>query len=228
LDDTHAQPLLPALEIETGTNPQRAVIWMHGLGADGNDFESVVDEMDLSGLPPIRFVFPHAPMRPITINNGYVMRAWYDLVSLDFSQRREDPSGMRVSALQIEALIARENARGIADEHIVLAGFSQGGALALHTALRHPQPLAGVLALSTYLPLADSLEAEAHASNKATPIFMAHGHYDGVIPFDFARQSAEFLKAQHYAVEWHEYAMEHSLSLQELRDFERWLRARLA
>jgi phospholipase/carboxylesterase len=162
--------LLPALEIVTGPEPTHAVIWMHGLGADGHDFEPVVDEFDQDRLPPTRFVFPHAPQRPVTINGGYVMRAWYDIVSMDFSERREDPAGVLESAAQIEALIARENARGIPDSHIVLAGFSQGGAIALHTALRHPRRLAGILAMSTYLPLADTLAAQASPANRDVPI----------------------------------------------------------
>lgn len=215
--------LLPCVEIDTAPEPTHAVIWLHGLGADGHDFEPVVDEFDAGRLPPTRFIFPHAPQRPVTINGGYVMRAWYDIVSADFSARREDPTGVRESAAQVDALIARENARGIPDKRIVLAGFSQGGAIALHTALRHPRRLAGVLALSTYLPLADALEAEAAAPNRDVPIFMAHGRGDPVIPYDFSSASGELLKAAGYPLEWHSYAMEHSLCLQEVRDIETWL-----
>jgi phospholipase/carboxylesterase len=221
-------PFLPAIEVATGASPTHAVIWMHGLGADGNDFEPIVHEFDWSKLPATRFVFPHAPTRPVTINGGYVMRAWYDIVSLDFTQRREDPQGILESALQIEALIARENTRGIPDEKIVLAGFSQGGAIALHTALRHPRRLAGVMALSTYLPLADTLPAEASAVNRDVPIFMAHGHSDGVIPYGFGQQSAAFLKDQGYALSWHAYPMEHSLAFEEIRDIGTWLAGVLA
>ena len=219
-----ALPLLPAVEIETGPRPTHAVIWLHGLGADGHDFEPIADELDEARLPATRFVFPHAPHRPVTINGGFVMRAWYDLVSLDFTQRREDPVGVRESAAQVEALIARENTRGIPDERIVLAGFSQGGAIALHAGLRHGQPLAGILALSTYLPLADTLEAEAAPANLEVPVFMAHGTHDGVIPYAFAAQSGRFLQAQGYPLEWHDYPLEHGVSMEELRDIEAWLR----
>lgn len=215
--------LLPCVEIETGPQPTHAVIWLHGLGADGHDFEAVVDAFDEAALPPTRFVFPHAPTRPVTINGGYVMRAWYDIVSQDFSARREDPAGVRQSAAQIEALIARENARGIADANIVLAGFSQGGAIALHTALRHPKRLAGVLALSTYLPLADTLAAEASDANRDVPIFMAHGRDDGVIPHDFALKSFAVLKEAGYPIVWQTYFVEHGIVMEEVRDVEQWL-----
>lgn len=215
--------LLPAVEIETRAQPSHAVIWLHGLGADGHDFEPIVDQLDVDRLPAIRFIFPHAPIRPVTINGGYPMRAWYDIVSSDFSQRREDPRGVRDSASQLEVLIARENSRGIADANIVLAGFSQGGAVALHTGLRHPRRLAGILALSTYLPLAESFVAEASAANQDVPILMAHGHGDTVIPHDFARRSADFLLARGHALEWHSYFAEHTISLEELRDVEAWL-----
>lgn len=220
--------LLPAVEIETGPGPAFAVIWLHGLGADGHDFEPVVGALDLDGLPAIRFVFPHAPMRAVTINGGYVMRSWYDILSSDFAQRREDPQGVLESALQIEALIARENVRGIADDKIVLAGFSQGGAIALHTGLRHPRPLAGILALSSYLPLADTLADEGHEAGRNVPIFMAHGHEDPVIPYDFGRLSYEFLQRQGFRVDWHGYATGHSVCAEELQDIETWLRAVLA
>jgi phospholipase/carboxylesterase len=216
-------PLLPAVEIQTGPRPTHAVIWLHGLGADGHDFEPVVGEFDARRLPPTRFIFPHAPMRPVTINAGYVMRAWYDLVSLDFTEVREDPAGVRESAAQVEALIAREQGRGVAEANIVVAGFSQGGAIALHTGLRHPRRLAGILALSTYLPLVDTLEREAAPANLDVPIFMAHGEHDGVIPYSFAAQSGRFLQAQGYPLEWHRYRLEHGVSPEELRDIEDWL-----
>lgn len=215
--------VLPTVELATGPQPTHAVIWLHGLGADGHDFEPLVDQLDHARLPPTRFVFPHAPMRPVTINAGYVMRAWYDIVTTDFSRRREDPRGVRESAAQLEALIARENARGIADANIVVAGFSQGGAIALHTALRHPQRLAGILALSTYLPLAESLAGEAHAANRATPVFMAHGYGDTVIPYDFAERSGTLLRDAGYPIDWRPYETEHSVCLEELRDIEDWL-----
>jgi phospholipase/carboxylesterase len=215
--------LLPCVEIETGAKPAHAVIWLHGLGADGHDFEPIVEELDLAALPPIRFVFPHAPMRPVTINAGYVMRAWYDIVTPDFSRRREDEAGVRESALQLEALIAREHARGVPDGRIVLAGFSQGGAIALHTGLRHPARLAGILALSTYVPLIDTLEGEAAAANRDVPIFMAHGHDDTVIPYEFAERSGQRLAALGYPAAWHPYFMGHSVAMEELRDIEEWL-----
>lgn len=215
-------PLLPAVEITTAPEPTHAVIWLHGLGADGHDFEPVVDEFDADRLPATRFIFPHAPERAVTINAGYVMRAWYDIVSMDFSERREDPAGVLESAAQVEALIARENARGIPDERIVLAGFSQGGAIALHTGLRHPRRLAGILALSTYVPLADTLGAEADAANRDVPIFMAHGQHDPVIPYAFGKKSGDLLMAAGYPLEWHGYRMEHSLCLEEVRDIESW------
>jgi phospholipase/carboxylesterase len=220
--------LLPAVEIETGPQPTHAVIWLHGLGADGHDFEPIVGEFDRARLPPTRFVFPHAPMRPVTVNAGYVMRAWYDIVSLDFEDSREDPAGVRESANQVEALVAREHRRGIPDPRIVLAGFSQGGAIALHTGLRHPGRLAGILALSTYLPLADTLEREAAPANLEVPIFMAHGEQDGVIPYAFAAQSGHFLQAQGYPLEWRGYQLEHGVSPEELRDVEAWLAKVLA
>lgn len=220
--------LLPAVVIEPPVPATRAVIWLHGLGADGHDFEPVVDEFDLERLPPTRFVFPHAPLRAVTINGGYVMRAWYDILSMDFAERREDPAGVQESAAQVEALIARENARGIADEHIVLAGFSQGGAIALHTALRHPRRLAGVLALSTYVPLADTLATEAAPANRDVPLFMAHGLGDPVIPHAFSRRSGDLLAGLGYPLDWHDYPMDHALCLEEVRHIEDWLARVLA
>ena len=220
--------VLRSLEVETAANPTRAVIWLHGLGADGSDFLPIVDELDLDGLPPIRFVFPNAPMMAVTINGGYVMPAWYDILSADFSARREDPQGVRASAAELEKLIGRENARGIEDRHIVLAGFSQGGAIALHTGLRHPAPLAGIMALSTYLPLADTLPAEAHDANLETSIFMAHGYGDGVIGYEFSRRSFELLFETGYPVVWHPYEMDHSVCMEEVRDIGAWLRKVLA
>lgn len=216
-------PLLPCVELTTGPNPTHAVIWLHGLGADGHDFEPVVEAFDTEALPPTRFVFPHAPTRAVTINGGYVMRAWFDIYSRDYGKRREDAEGTAQSAAQVKALIAHENARGIPDARIVLAGFSQGGAIALHTGLRHPQRLAGILALSTFLPLVPTLAAEAHAANRDVPVFMAHGRDDSVIPHDFARQSCALLEAQGYSVEWHTYFAEHHLVLEEVRDIESWL-----
>ncbi|SBT03371.1 Carboxylesterase [Candidatus Accumulibacter aalborgensis] len=220
--------LLPVVERQSGDSPQYAIIWLHGLGADGHDFEPIVDEFDFDRLPAIRFVFPHAPMRAVTINAGYVMRAWYDIVSPDFAPGREESEGVRQSAQQIEALIARENARGIPDERVVLAGFSQGGVIALHTGLRHRRRLAGILALSCYLPLTDTLAAEAQAANRDVPIFMAHGRGDPVIPYDFGRRSAKLLEERGYPVQWHGYAAEHTVCMAELRDIETWLQQVLA
>ena len=220
--------LLSTVEITTGPAPTHAVIWMHGLGADGHDFEPVVDEFDPDRLPSTRFVFPHAPERAVTINGGYVMRAWYDILSMDFSSRREDAAGVLESAAQVEALIARENARGIPDSRIVLAGFSQGGAIALHAGLRHPRRLAGILALSTYLPLADRFSGEASPANRDVPIFMAHGSADPVVPHESGKRSADFLAANGYRLAWHSYRMEHSLCIEEIRDIEDWLAGVLA
>ncbi|MDH4151900.1 MAG: alpha/beta hydrolase [Betaproteobacteria bacterium] len=218
--------LLETIELETAKNPTAAVIWMHGLGADGNDFVPIVNELDLSGAPAIRFVFPHAPMRPVTINNGYVMRAWYDVSfgDLEGHSRKADEKGVRESQAQIGALIARENGRGIAANRTVLAGFSQGGAVALQTGLRYPEALAGVMALSTYLPLAESFTKEATPANAKTSIFMAHGTHDPVVPYAMGKTSHERLQQAGYAVEWHDYPMQHSVCLEEIADVSRWLR----
>ncbi len=219
------EKLLETVEIETGKSPSASVIWLHGLGADGNDFVPVVDELGLDGAPAVRFVFPHAPMRPVTINNGYVMRAWYDVSfgDLEGKSRRADEQGVRESQAQINALIERERSRGVAPEKIVLAGFSQGGAIALETGLRYPDRLAGVMALSTYLPLADSLPREAAAANKATPIFMAHGLFDPVVPLMMGAGSMTFLAGLGYSIEWRQYPMQHSVCTQEIHDVGNWL-----
>lgn len=214
---------LPGIEIETGPAPRHAVIWLHGLGADGNDFVPVVEALDHRRLPPTRFILPHAPSRPVTINAGYVMPAWFDILSLDFAGRREDAEGVHQSADLVEALVARENARGIEDGRIVLAGFSQGGAIVLHAGLRHPRRLAGILALSTYLPLAGTLAGEASPANRDLPLFLAHGEDDPVIPYAFGRQSGEMLEGMGYAVRWHGYPMEHEVCMEEIRDLEGWL-----
>lgn len=214
-------PLLPHIELETAPNPTASIIWMHGLGADGNDFVPIVEEMELPARP-IRFIFPHAPVRPVTINGGFQMRAWYDVVSDDFS-RREDETGVRESQEMIEALIRRENERGIPCGDIVMAGFSQGGAMALHTGLRYPERLAGVLALSTYVPISTMLEAEISQANRDVPIFMAHGTADPVIPLWLAGSSRQLLERLGYDVQWHEYEMEHSVMWEEVADISRWL-----
>ena len=218
--------LLETIEVETGKNPSASVIWMHGLGADGNDFVPVVNELGLSGTPATRFVFPHAPMRPVTINNGHVMRAWYDvsLGDLEGKSRRADAVGVHESQEQINALIEREGKRGVAAGKIVLAGFSQGGAMALHTGLRYPEKLAGIMALSTYLPLADSLLQEAAAANKTTPIFMAHGTFDPVVPLMMGTGSMTFMASLGYRVEWKQYPMQHSVCAEEIEDIAKWLK----
>jgi phospholipase/carboxylesterase len=214
--------LLPCVEL--GPEQARAsVIWLHGLGASGHDFEPIVPELGLPDSAAIRFVFPHAPPQPVTINGGMVMPAWYDIVSADFT-RHEDAAGIRRSQQRLEHLIAREQERGVPAGHIVLAGFSQGGAIALHTGLRYPQRLAGILALSTYLPLADTLGAEASPANHELPIFMAHGLYDPLVPIELARASCERLRQAGYDPEWHTYAMEHTVCAEEIRDIGQWLR----
>jgi phospholipase/carboxylesterase len=198
------------------------VIWLHGLGADGNDFVPIVRELDLSGSQAIRFIFPTAPTMPVTINGGYVMRAWYDIFTPDLV-RREDEPGLRASQALVEALIAKEKARGIPAERIVLAGFSQGCAMTLQTGLRHPEKLAGLMCLSGYLPLAAMIEAERHAANHATPIFMAHGRQDPVVVIPRAEQSRDMLKALGHDIEWHEYQMQHSVCQEEVDDIGQWL-----
>jgi phospholipase/carboxylesterase len=212
--------VLDAIEMETAPSPRAAIVWMHGLGADGHDFAPIVPEL---GLPePIRFVFPHAPMRAVTINHGMVMRAWYDILAVA-GERREDREGVRASQAQIEALIARERGRGIAANRLVLAGFSQGGAMALQTGLRHPERLGGIMALSCALPLADTLAAEASPANRDVPIFMAHGTADDVIPLARARRSYDALVALGWPVEWHDYPMPHSVCAEEIADISAWL-----
>ena len=213
-----------AVEIETGPSPRASVIWMHGLGADGHDFEPIVPELGMPATPSARFVFPHAPVQPVTINGGARMRAWYDVTG----DGRQDAAGIRASQARVEALIARERSRGMAPGAIVLAGFSQGGAMALHTGLRHPERLAGILALSTYLPLPDTLAQEASKANRNLPIFMAHGTQDPVIPLSWAARSRDHLTSLGYTVDWHEFPMPHSVCAQEIADIARWLNRILA
>ena len=213
---------LEAIEIETAASPGASIIWMHGLGADGHDFVDVVPELGLPARPGVRFVFPHAPMRPVTINGGYVMRAWYDIRDAD-GGRREDPAGVRASQRAIEALIAREKERGVPAAAIVLAGFSQGGAMALHTALRHTERLAGVMALSCSLPLSDTLAGEAAPANRDVSIFMAHGTHDPMIPMARALRAREVLTGLGYRLEWHEYPMPHSVCVEEIAHIGAWL-----
>ncbi len=214
---------LETVEVETGRAPKATVIWLHGLGADGHDFEPIVPELDLPATLPVRFVFPHAPRRPVTINQGMVMRAWYD-VRDDGGERREDEAGVRASQEQIEALLVREKARGVPAGRLVLAGFSQGGALALQTGLRHGERLAGVLALSCFLPLAGTLAAEASPANRDVPIVLAHGTHDPLIPLARARHARVVLEGLGYRVQWREYPMPHAVCAEEIADIARWLR----
>ncbi len=213
--------LIEHVELCTGANPIGTVIWMHGLGADCWDFVPVIKELSLPINLPLRFIFPQAPSRPVTINNGHVMPAWYDISMSDIA-RKPDEVGVRQSQVSINALIENEITRGIASHKIVVAGFSQGGAIALQTALRHPKPLGGVLALSTYLTLADTLAAEKSAANAAIPILMAHGTQDPVVPLKLARESEQNLEAQGFSVQWREYPMQHSLCGEEIEDIAAW------
>lgn len=213
---------LETVTVETGPSPTFTIIWMHGLGADGHDFEPLVPELVDKSLPALRFIFPHAPVRPVTVNNGYAMRAWYDIIGID-RRSAEDFAGISASAAGITALIRQENERGIATSRIALAGFSQGGAMALHTGTRHPEALAGIIGLSCYLPLADRLGADRSAENQATPIFMAHGAQDPVVPYPLGDESRQLLVAAGYAVDWHSYPMPHSLCEPEVRDLRGWL-----
>ena len=212
---------LETIEIETGASPRAAVIWLHGLGADGHDFEPIVPELGLPASKPVRFIFPHAPIRPVTINMGMRMRAWYDILQLGGGP--EDEKGIRESQNLLEKLIQDEKNRGIAANKIVLAGFSQGGAIVLQTALRHPEPLAGIMALSTYLPLSGKLQEELQEKNKNIPIFMAHGSYDNMIPMSRAEASRDALAALGYKIEWHDYPMPHSVCPQEIGDIAEFL-----
>ncbi|MBC7468100.1 MAG: dienelactone hydrolase family protein [Ramlibacter sp.] len=214
--------LLDTIDKQTGPNPRATVIVLHGLGADGNDFVPVAQELDLALAGDVRFVFPHAPVIPVTINGGYAMRAWYDILGADLVQR-EDEAGLRSSLAQVEALIEREQARGIPSARIVLAGFSQGCAMALLTGLRHRERLGGIVGMSGYLPLAATTAAERHDANVSTPVFLAHGQMDTVVPLVRAVASRDALKALGYEVEWHEYPMAHSVCTEEIADLSRWL-----
>lgn len=220
--------LLPCIEIESAPAPTWSVIWMHGLGADGNDFVPVVPELGLAAAPAVRFVFPNAPAIPVTCNGGYVMPAWYDIASLDDARSHCDEAGIRVSRTAIRALIARENQRGVPSHRVVLAGFSQGGAIAYTTGLTHPEPLGGIIALSTYIPSPALLAAELSEANRAAPVFAAHGSEDDVVPVQLgmlARDTAQQLGCQ---VEWHTYRMPHSVCMEEIVAIGAWLKARFA
>jgi phospholipase/carboxylesterase len=214
--------LLEHITVNSGRGARAGVIWLHGLGADGHDFEPIVEELRVARRLPIRFVFPHAPQRPVTLNNGYVMRAWYDVVRID-ANAPQDIDGIADSAQEIDKLINRLEQDGIAADHIVLAGFSQGGALALHAGLRQPRKLAGIMSLSSYLPLADRLERERDPANQDTPIFMGHGIFDTVVKFELGEKCRDRLQALGYAVAWHEYTMMHSVCPEEIDQIDAWL-----
>ena len=218
--------ILDAIEINPAQQPQACLIWLHGLGADGHDFEPLIPELHLVNEIGVRVVLPHAPPRPVTINGGMVMRAWYDVLSTEFGNA-EDGSGIRQSEQQLLALIASEVANGIPAERIVLAGFSQGGAMALHTGVRYPRAFAGILALSCYLPLAESLARERSEASRTVPIMMAHGVADPLIPLALAEQSRDRLRRQGYTVDWYSYPMPHAVYPQEIRDLRDWLEKRL-
>ena len=224
--------LLETVEHETAADPQWTVLWLHGLGADGNDFSPIVPELVRPGWPALRFVFPHAPMRAITINNGMRMRAWYDI--RDFSadeltgDGRADSAGVLESVAQVEALIAREGTRGVPPQRVILAGFSQGGAVALATGLRRTTPLAGLVALSTYLPMAPQAAADMCDGASTQPLFMAHGEHDPVVPFGAGERSAQALRGLGFSVDWHRYPMQHAVCPEEIRDLGDWLGRRFA
>ena len=220
-------PLLHTVELETGPNPGATVLLMHGLGASADDFAPMVPQLDLAGVGPVRFVFPQAPVMAVTVNGGYRMPSWYDIKVSDLG-REEDATGLRASRDAVEALIAREKTRGIPAGRIVLAGFSQGCAMALMTGLRHGERLAGIAGLSGYLPLASTTAAEGEPVNRDVPIFLAHGTRDGVVPISRAEASRDTLLALGHRVEWHAYPMEHTVCPPEVKDLESWLRKVLA
>jgi phospholipase/carboxylesterase len=213
---------LETVELEPSTPADAAVVWMHGLGADGHDFESLVPELRLGASPAVRFVFPHAPVRPVTINGGQRMRAWYDVAEFD-RRAAQDERGLRESAEAIGALVARERERGIAASRMLIAGFSQGGAMALFTALRWPERLGAIVALSSYLPLGETLREELHPANAGLPVFMAHGQFDPILPQSLGEASCDTLRSLGCPVEWHSYPMPHSVCLEEVADLRRFL-----
>lgn len=219
---------LPAIEVETAKHPDFSVIWLHGLGADGGDFAGITPELGLPESAAVRFIFPHAPMIPVTCNGGYVMRAWYDILSIDGIDRVTDEAGIRASVAAIRGLIARENARGVATERIVLAGFSQGGAMAYTAGLTHPEALAGIIALSAYMPAQGLVDKERSAANRKTPIFAAHGSLDEVVPAQLGLAARDALRADGYALEWHSYPIPHAVCIEEIEAVGAWLAARLA
>jgi phospholipase/carboxylesterase len=211
---------LDCIEINPENPPVATIIWLHGLGADGHDFVPLVPELDIPRTMPLRFVFPHAPVRPVTLNGGMAMRAWYDIISLD-RNGPVDAAGINESSALLESLIAREEQRGIDPGRIVLAGFSQGGAIAINTVLRAGRKLAGLMALSTYLPLPG--EIDNSAGSRELPVFMAHGTFDPMLPIAWGKASADHLRAAGYTVEWHDYPMAHAVCPEEIRDIRNWL-----
>jgi len=221
------EELLDTIQQDTGPEPGFAVIWLHGLGADGHDFEPIVPELRLPASTPVRFVFPHAPTQPVTINGGMVMRAWYDIAVMDLSAA-VDADGIERSCSHLQRLVQSTVDAGIPTTRIILAGFSQGGVIALHTGLQYPERLAGIIALSTYVALPESLQHGASDANRDLPLFMAHGRYDPVIPCAMGERSRDFLLQEGYPVQWHEYPMEHSVYPEEIRDLSDWLRQRIA
>ncbi|HEX5126812.1 MAG TPA: dienelactone hydrolase family protein [Rhodocyclaceae bacterium] len=216
---------LPAIELETAVNPTFSIIWLHGLGADGNDFVSIVPELDLPASPGVRFIFPHAPVIPVTCNNGYAMRAWYDIYSMSGINRQVDEKGIRASREAVRRLITRENERGVPTDRIMLAGFSQGGAIAYSTGLTHPDTLAGIIALSTYLPSPSLVADEWNAANRNTPIFAAHGIEDGVVPLQLGIHARNTIQQHNPSLAWHTYHMPHSVCMEEIDAIGTWMRA---
>lgn len=214
--------VLPSIEITPTQEPIGSIIWLHGLGADGNDFAPIVPELNLQQTYPMRFIFPHAPERPVTINNGYVMRAWYDIISLSIDHRA-DQEGIKESVLQVQALIEQEEKKGISTENIILAGFSQGAVIALHTGLTLPKKLRGILALSGYLPQASTVLSHATPANKQVPIFIGHGTQDMVVPYFLGEALHKQLKQEGYPVTWKDYPMSHSVCAEEIRDIANWI-----
>ncbi len=227
-DDKIMSDYLPAIELQNTEHPDFAVIWLHGLGADGGDFAGIPPELGLPESAAVRFIFPHAPMIPVTCNAGYVMRAWYDILSIDGIDRVTDEAGIRASVAAIRRLIARENERGVATARIVLAGFSQGGAMAYTAGLTHPEALAGIIALSAYMPAQSLVDKERSAANRKTPIFAAHGSQDEVVPPQLGLAARDALRADGYAIEWHDYPIPHAVCIEEIQAVGAWLAARLA
>jgi len=218
---------LPTVELETAPNPLHSIIWLHGLGADGNDFKPIVPELVDRAWPPLRFVFPHAPVRAVTVNGGMRMRAWYDILGAQIAAQ-QDVAGIRASIAELEALIAREAERGVPSERVILAGFSQGGAVVLAGGVRHASKLAGIIALSTYLPLDATTATERSAANLGAPIFMGHGGFDPVVPQALGLMSRDMLVKLGYDVAWHSYPMAHQVCPPEIADLRAWIAKRLA